>query len=209
LLGIKHVGVIHRPRAIRGLASQIGDRLVDGHVGADADVAGVHEPAGVILRIREQPVHFLPRRIVEERQDLLSLLGRNLLDQICGVIRSEKPDPGAALGLGKHEQEVCLITRAQAQEEILGLGPRQRLKAFQAVLGDEQVPRFEQVLSCEALGDIGLGIGRRHWIPLIRSGIASLLRRAGAHRSGSVGQPATAPRVHQDLGGNKTEVPRV
>jgi len=113
--------------------------------------------------------------VVQEGQELVALLVRDLLHQVGGVVGREKADPRAALGRGKRAQKLRLVVRAQAEEQVLGLRPRERLKVLQAVLGDEETPRIQKVLGGEALRDVGFEIGRRH----------------GRHRSGSVPLGAT------------------
>ena len=127
------VGVGERRPPVRGVAPQVGDRLVHGHVRPQARVARVHQPTGVVLGIGQEPAHFLARRLVEERHQGLALLRGNFLHQIRGVVGRQEPDPGAPLRGRQAQEQVRLIVRAQAQEEVLGLRALEGPEAFQPI----------------------------------------------------------------------------
>ena len=61
-------------RFVARLAAQVADRLVDGHLGAQARVARVHQPAGRVLLVGEQRRDLLARRVVEQAEQLVALV---------------------------------------------------------------------------------------------------------------------------------------
>jgi hypothetical protein len=68
LLLVQHVGIRKRAQALPRQLAQVADRLVDGHVRADARVARVHQAARFVLGIRQQRVDFVPGALVEQPQ---------------------------------------------------------------------------------------------------------------------------------------------
>src|SRR6185369_8790414 len=72
-----------------------------------------------------------------------------------GVVRSEEAHPRAALGLRKREEELGLVARGEAQEEVLRLGALERAEALDAIRGNEEGPRFLEVRRRERFLELG------------------------------------------------------
>ena len=142
LLAVEHVDVVDGLEALARLPAQVGDRLVDAHVGPQPRVARVHEPAGLVLLVGQQRGDFLARRLVEHREQPLALLLGRLLDDVGGVVRGQEPHPGAPVP-GRHlEDDLRLVPRRQGQQELLRLGVREDPQAFEPLLGREDRPGF-------------------------------------------------------------------
>src|SRR3989442_1201701 len=125
LLGVEHGHVVDGLQALARLAAEVGDRLVDAHVGAQARVARVHEPARVVLGIGEERRHLLARRLVQEGEQPLALgLGRRLHD-VGSVVGREQPHPRAPLAGPRLEDQLRLVAGGQRQQQGLcvGVGP--------------------------------------------------------------------------------------
>src|SRR5438045_5233895 len=69
--------------ALLRLAPEIAQRLRGRHVTADADVARIHQPTGLVLRVREQRGDFEARseEHTSELQSLRHLVCRLLLEK--------------------------------------------------------------------------------------------------------------------------------
>ena len=161
LLVVEHVGVDRATRVLARLATQVGDRLVDRHVGAHARVARVHQTAGIVLGVGEERGHVAAGRLVEEAQQIGPFLARSLLDHVGGVVRGEQAEPRAALDGRQLEEELRLVARRQAEEEVLGLGAIERAEALEPVVRRKEIPDFAQVIEGQSLGGLGSGLHAR------------------------------------------------
>ena len=83
----------------------------------------------------------------------------DFLDQVRAIVGRQESHPGTALGWRQRAQELPLVPRPQAQEEIFRFGSRQRPETLQAVFRYEKMPRLQEIFRGEALGDIGFEIG--------------------------------------------------
>ena len=127
--------------------------------GRSARVARVHQAAGVVLGVGEQRRHLAcasARRAAPS--SAVALLGGRLLDHVGGVVGRQEAHPRAALGGAAREEQLGLIARVQAEEEVLGLGVRQEAEALEPLLGGEDRPGVAQLgaaetrLACSLLG---------------------------------------------------------
>ena len=145
LLGVEHVDVVDRLDALARGAPQVGDRLVDRHVGAQAHVARAHQAAGLVLGVGEQRRHLAAGRRVERGEQRLALLGLGRLHGVGGVVRRELPHPELALGGVQREHQRALLARLEAFEQALGLAGIEQAEALEALLGVERGPGVAQI----------------------------------------------------------------
>src|SRR5215831_173554 len=104
-----------------GLAAQVADRLVGGHVGAQPGVAGRHQAAGLVLLVGEQRGDLLAGRCVEQREQLVAVALAGLLDHVGSVVGLQQAQPLATLAGPEVEQQGGLVAGRQRDEEVLGL----------------------------------------------------------------------------------------
>src|SRR5262249_41856267 len=150
LIGVEHVGVVQGAGLLLELAADVTDRLLGTHLGAHARVARVHEAAGVVLGVGQQSPHVVLSRLIELSQHLRPLLLRHVLQEVGGVVGGQDAEPDAPLPGRQVEHEVALVARAQAQEEVVGLGRIERSESEHAILGVEQEPGVSQILEGDA-----------------------------------------------------------
>ena len=89
LLGVEDVDVVDGLELVAGLAAEVADRLVDRHVRPDAGEARAHQAAGVVLGVGHQGAHLAAGGVVEQREELVPTLLRDLLEDVDRVVGGE------------------------------------------------------------------------------------------------------------------------
>ena len=168
LLAVEHVHVVDGLDLVLRLATQIADRLVHGHVRADAREARVHQTAGLVLRVGHQRADLAARRIVEQRQILAPLVVLELVEHVRRVVGRQHPHPQPALPVGQARQHAGLTVGGQAQEEVVRVLRQEQLEAFGPLLRRQDGPDLPELFHGEAV----TRLGPRH-------GITSALESAG------------------------------
>jgi hypothetical protein len=150
LLLVEHVGVIDGLQVLVGLTAQVEDRLFDRHVWPHAREARAHQTAGVVLLVREQRAHLAPRRFLEQGDQGLALLRLCLLQEVGGVVGSERTHPQALLGVRKRADELHLIVARQAGEEVLRFVRPEQAEPVRALFLIQHAPGLAQLVALQA-----------------------------------------------------------
>ena len=157
LLGVQDVGVVDCLDLGAGLAAQVADGLVDGHLRAQPGVARVHQAAGLVLGVGQQGLDLEAGRGVEQaEQPGPVVLGRRL-DHVGGVVGLEQAHPLAALAGPPEQEELGLVLGGQADERVLGVLAGQEVEAVGPLVEVEERPGVAQLLVLERLGGAGGG----------------------------------------------------
>ena len=159
LLAVEHVAVVDRAGLLAHLLAHVADRLVDGHLRAQPDVARVHEPARVVLRVGEERSHLAAGRLVEEPEQRVPLLRRRRLDEIGRVVGREEPHPRPLLAPRHAAHQVRLIARRQPEEEVLRLVARQEEKPVDPIAVRQERPDVADLPQRERLASSAAGGG--------------------------------------------------
>ncbi len=160
LLAVQHEHVVDGAGLLAHLLAHVADRLVDGHLGPDPHVARVHQPAGVVLRVRQQRRHLAAGGLVQQREHRLALRERRGLDQVGRVVRRQAAQPRSLLARGDAQHDLGLIVRAQAEEEVLGLVARQQQERLDAIGVREQRPDLADLPQRQRLAFSGRRVRR-------------------------------------------------
>jgi hypothetical protein len=96
LIGIEHVGIVNRLYLLR-LTAQIRDCLIHGHIRPQPRETRAHQAAGIVFGVSQQGYDFTAVVIVEEGEEIGSLLLGSLLDDVRGIIGRKQAHPDAAL----------------------------------------------------------------------------------------------------------------
>ena len=150
LLLVEHVTVVNRFEALAPLLAKVGDRLVDGHVGAESGETGAHQAAGVVLGVGEQRGHLATRARIEQVEQTRALLPLDLLHHVGGVVRVEQTHPQALLGAGDAEDDRRLGPRRQAEEEVVGLATLEEQERLDPFFAGEHRPDLAKVIGRDA-----------------------------------------------------------
>ena len=157
LPGIEHVDVVDGLDAFGRLPSQVGNGLVDPHLGPHAHEARAHEASRVVLRVGQQRHHFLARGLVQKPQQVVTGLFGRCLHQVCRVVGRQLSHPDLAFGPPETEQQVALLASIEGAEELLRLAGRQQLEAFDLLVWRKERPDLQQIRRKQARS-VGLGL---------------------------------------------------
>ena len=79
------------------------------------------------------------------------MLGRSFLHQVSRIVGRQPAKPGPLLGLGKGEDQLDLLARSDAEEEVLGSVAGEEPETFRPFLCGERGPGVAQLVGRERL----------------------------------------------------------
>jgi hypothetical protein len=103
--------------------------------------------------VGEERPDFLPGHLVQQLEQPLAFLAGRFLDQVRGIVGWEQTQPQPLLASGQGEQQRCLLTRLQAQEELVRLVARELLELTDPLLDGERGPLLPETNGVAGIGE--------------------------------------------------------